>query len=681
MRHLFSILAKLHLPKNKSNEFYTNKLLKFRIMKNRLLLLTMAFFIVSTLKAEVKLARIFSSNMVLQQGLENPVWGWADKGEKLTITFAGETQKTKADKNGKWKVLLPKMEYGGPYTLTVKGDNEITLDNILIGEVWVCSGQSNMEFVVAQAKNSDQEIADANYPNLRMFTVPKKVSQTPVDDLDGGQWEVCTSENAPHFSAVGYFFARQLLKDLNVPIGMIHTSWGGTVAETWISPENIAKDPDLADALSKLKKLDLDQYKQQKLAEIAKMFDGKLPQKDEGLVGGKAVYAASDFNDGNWSSIQTPALWESVGYPGIDGIAWYRTSFTLTEEQAQNKAELHLSTIDDADKTWVNGQLVGETIGYNEDRVYTLNADQLKAGKNVIAVRVVDTGGGGGIYGNASALFIKIGNEHIRLAGDWKFKISEVTVNASVGPNDYPTLLYNGMINPIIPYGIKGAIWYQGESNADRAYQYRRVFQTLIKDWRQQWGLGDFPFFWVQLANFMQAQDQPQESAWAELREAQTRAMELPNTAQALSIDIGNANDIHPKNKQDVGKRLALDALKITYEKDVVNSGPTFDTMELDGNRAIISFKNTGSGLMLKDKYGYLKAFAIAGIDKKFHWAKGEIMNDHTVVIYSDEVKNPVAVRFGWADNPDDLNLYNQEGLPAVPFRTDDWKGVTAGKK
>ncbi len=635
------------------------------------LLLVLATFF-GNVKADIRVARIFSSNMVLQKGLENPVWGWADKGEKITVQFAGQTLKTKADKNGKWKVKLPSLDYGGPYTLIVEGKNEIKFENILIGEVWVCSGQSNMEWVVANTNNSEAEIAAANYPNLRMFTVPKKISHSPVDDLEGGSWEVCSPETVGHFSAVGYFFALNLLKDLNVPIGMIHTSWGGTVAETWISPENIATDPDFAPVFSKLKQMDLDSYKQKKMDEIAILLGGKFPSKDEGIIDGKAVYAESNFNDQEWKVIQTPNLWEKADYPDIDGIGWYRCKFTLTKEQAEQNTTLHLSKIDDSDMTWVNGQLVGETKAYNADRVYRLPKNILKAGENSIAVRVVDTGGGGGIYGDPAELYLETENEKISLAGDWKFKITEVsTSSAEIGPNSFPTLLYNGMINPILPYGIKGAIWYQGESNADRAFQYRRVFQTLIKDWRQHWGLGDFPFIWVQLANYMEAKEQPEESNWAELREAQTMALELPNTGMGLAIDIGNAMDIHPRNKQDVGKRLELNALKIAYGKNVVNSGPMYDSMEIDNNKVIVHFKETGSGLMAKDKYGYVKAFAIAGADMKFYWAKAKIKDDKTVVVYSEEVEKPVAIRFGWADNPDDLNLYNKEGLPAVPFRTD----------
>ena len=634
--------------------------------------------LIGSTQAEVKVAKIFSSNMVLQQGLANPLWGWADKNEKITIQFAGKTIKTKADKNGKWKATLPVMDYGGPYSLVIEGKNKIEFKDILIGEVWVCSGQSNMEWVVNNVNNSDKEIAEADYPQLRMFTVPKKTSQLPMDDLEDGKWVACNPGNVGHFSAVGYFFARKLLKELNVPIGMIHTSWGGTVAETWISPENIAKDPDFSQALSELKQMDMQNYEQEKTNKISTLFGGQIPSEDVGLIDGKAMYAAPNMKDEDWSTIKVPSLWENNGYPEVDGVAWYRTRFMLTKEQAQNSGELYLCKVDDKDMTWMNGKLMGETNAYNEDRIYQVPIGILQEGENVLAIRVVDTGGGGGIYGEDKDLFLKVKDERISLVGNWKIKFTQVSIAATgISPNSYPTLLYNGMINPILPYGIKGAIWYQGESNASRAFQYRRVFQTLIKDWRQQWGIGDFSFLWVQLANFMQADEQPVDSDWAELREAQTMALALPNTGMALAIDIGEANDIHPRNKQDVGLRLGLNALKVAYHKDVVNTGPMYQSMEVKGNKAIIHFTETGSGLKLKDKYGYLNAFSIAGVNKKFYWAKGEIIDENSVVVYSENVNEPVAVRFGWGNNPDDVNLYNKEGLPAVPFRTDKWKGIT----
>ncbi|WP_167619015.1 sialate O-acetylesterase [Maribellus sediminis] len=663
----------------------------------RFLLAILLLALTIGVNANVKLPRIFSSNMVLQQGIDIPVWGWADSGEEISVmltktvvrmnenTNEGEkltimtaSAKAIADESGKWMVKLPAKEYGGPFTLRIKGDNSITFENVMIGEVWVCSGQSNMEWPLINAKNGENEVAAANYPKMRLFTVSKRVSQFPQDDLTDGEWEECTPETARLFSAVGYFFGRSLLEELDVPIGLIHTSWGGTVAETWTSPETIKNDPDFREPMIELQQMDVEAYKKEKEAKVRKLLGGELPTEDKGMKDGKALWSDPEMNDSDWSRIKAPGLWEEQGYLDIDGIAWYRKELDLTEEQTQTNLNLHLGKIDDADITFINGIEIGKTNAYDEERVYTIDKKYLKPGKNMIVVRVNDTGGGGGIWGNPKDQYVAIGQEKIDISGDWKFKISKAVVQAiDLGPNSYPTLLFNGMINPIVPYGIKGAIWYQGESNAGRAKQYQRIFPNMIKDWRTHWNQGDFPFLFVQLANYMKPTQKPAESAWAELREAQTMTLDLSNTGMASAIDIGEANDIHPRNKQDVGERLALNAFKVAYNKDIVYTGPTYESVEFKDGKAYITFTNTGDGLAVKDKYGYVKAFAIAGADKVFHWAKAEIINPTTVVVQSYAVKDPVAVRFGWADNPDDLNLYNLEELPANPFRTDYWPGIT----
>jgi sialate O-acetylesterase len=370
---------------------------------------------------------------------------------------------------------------------------------------------------------------------------------------------------------------------------------------------------------------------------------------------------------------------------GVDGIVWFRREFDLPSDAASQGITIYLGPIDDSDITWVNGKKVGETLNrYNEDRIYKVPPDALKPGRNVIAVRVEDTGGGGGIWGKPEQMKIVAGNFSMSLAGQWKLRFSgsEIKVDGSsfVGPNSFPSLLYNGMINPFLNFPVKGAIWYQGESNADRAYQYRILFPLLINDWRARWNNPEMPFFFVQLANYMKPPDEPEESAWAELREAQSMTLKLPATGMAVIIDIGEADNIHPKNKLDVGKRLALSALKIAYGKDIVYSGPVYKSMTASGNKIILTFGNTGSELVCRDRYGYLKGFSIAGKDHKFYWAKAYIENGK-VVVYNDKVDNPVAVRYGWANNPDDVNLYNKEGLPASPFRTDDWPGVTINNK
>lgn len=645
-----------------------------KTIRNTTLFFFLLIFSFQTAKANVKLPRIFSSNMVLQQGMEIPVWGWADNGERITVEFNKEIARTVADGNGKWKVKLSAQEYGGPYTMTVKGKNIVTFYNILIGDVWVCSGQSNMEWRVDQSNNAKEEVAAANYPEIRLFTVPKTVAQFPEDDISSGEWVECSPETIAGFSAVGYFFGRELHNSLDIPIGLLHTSWGGTVAETWTSAETIKDDPDFREMLVELQQMNLEKYKEQKLEEVKKILGGELPTEDKGMEEGKPVWSALDFNDSSWKTIKTPTYWEAQGYMDIDGIGWYRKEIQLSEDQTKSNLTLHLGKIDDSDITFINGIEIGKTENkYDEERVYTINKKYIQPGKNMIVVRVDDTGGNGGIWGDPDNQFIAIGNEKMDISGDWKFKISKASVSAvNIGPNSYPTLLFNGMINPLLPFGIKGVIWYQGESNASRAKQYQRVFPNLINDWRNHWNQGDFPFLFVSLANYMQPVETPSESEWAELREAQTKTLSLPNTGMAVTIDIGEAGNIHPKNKQDVGKRLALNALQIAYNKEVVNSGPMFEAADFKDGKAFITFSETGSGLEVKDKYGYLKGFTIAGSDRKFHWAKAELVDSTTVVVYSEKVDSPAAVRYGWANNPDDVNLYNKEGLPANPFRTDN---------
>jgi sialate O-acetylesterase len=650
-----------------------------KALQTFILTILFGIFISNSAKAEVTLPKIFSSNMVLQQGIEIPVWGWAESGERIRVSFNNETVRIRADNEGNWMVNLPVQEYGGPYTLTINGQNTIEFTNVMVGEVWIASGQSNMEWRVDQSNNADKEIAAASYPSIRLFTVPKAVAQFPQDDISGGEWVECSPETIGAFSAVAYFFGRNLHEELHVPIGLIHSSWGGTVAETWISGNTINNDPDFKNQLTELQQMDLDQYRQAKLEQIREILGGEVPTEDKGMVDGKPVWSGLDYNDSNWRSIKTPMYWENQGYIDIDGIGWYRKEITLNEEQTNSNLTLHLGKIDDSDITFFNGIEIGRTENmYDEERIYSIDKKYLKPGNNMIVVRVHDTGGNGGIWGDPENQFLAIGNEKKDISGDWKFRISKAEVGAvNVGPNSYPTLLFNAMINPLVPFGIKGAIWYQGESNAGRAKQYQRIFPSLINDWRNHWQQGDFPFLFVSLANYMQPLEKPAESSWAELREAQTMTLSLPNTGMALAIDIGEADDIHPKNKQDVGKRLALDAFKIAYSRDVVNSGPMYKSVDFRNGKAFVTFSEIGSGLKIKDKYGYLKGFSIAGPDKKFHWAKAELINENTVAVYSDEVLNPAAVRYGWADNPNDVNLYNQEGLPANPFRTDDWPGIT----
>lgn len=634
-----------------------------------------------TLRAEVTLPKIFGDNMVLQRDRAIVVWGWASAKEKITVQLNKQSVTVSAGKDGQWKVSLSPEVAGGPYQLVVKGKNTITLSDVLIGDVWICSGQSNMEWVVRNSNNAAEEIKQAQYPTIRHFKVPNTVASTPKNDLTGGSWKICTPENAGDFTAVGYFFARELVKELNVPIGLINTSWGGTHSETWTSREAFEGSDEFRNMIASMPRLNLDSIARERSATMQKHIEdlqGSLNVSSTEIE----TWRQPASNDRQWKKMHVPGLWEQQALGDFDGIVWLRRNFTVAPADAGKEATLELGMIDDSDETYVNGVKAGSTRGYSEKRIYRIPAGMLKEGNNVVAVRVEDTGGGGGIYGDESQVRIVTGSTSQSLAGDWSFRVEALSKRAAtVGPNSYPTLLFNAMINPLLPYGIKGALWYQGESNAGRAYQYRKAFPLMITDWRKRWAQGDFPFYFVQLASFNASHGTSATgSTWAELREAQTMTLSLPNTGMAVTTDIGDANDIHPRNKQDVGKRLAALALARTYGKGGVDSGPVYKSMEVKGDRIIVTFSNTGGGLVAKDRYGYLKGFEIAGADQKFQYAKAYV-DGNTVVVYHDAVKAPVAVRFGWADEASDNNLYNKEGFPAVPFRTDTWKGITeAGK-
>ena len=478
-------------------------------------ILLVVLFVCSSLWSisNITLPRIFGSNMVLQRNKPINIWGWGDPGEKVTVQFNKQKKTVKAGKDGSWKIELAQEAAGGPFELVAFGKNTISFENVMVGEVWICSGQSNMEWSVKNSDSAQREIRESDYPMIRHIKVPRTVSPVPAKDITGGEWQAASPSTTADFTAVGYFFARKLFKELNVPIGLINTSWGGTMVESWISREAFEK--------------------------------------------------SGDFKN----------LFGAIPYDTIKAIA--------------------------------------------------------------------DRGG------------------------------------KAVSPNAYPTLLFNGMIQPLVPFSIRGAIWYQGESNVGRAFQYRKSFPLMIQDWRTHFGQGDFPFYFVQLASFNAGNgNSAKGSNWAELREAQTATLALPNTGMAVTMDIGESKDIHPRNKQDVGARLAAIALRNAYGGKSEYSGPMYQSSSTEGNKMVVSFTHTGRGLWAKDKYGYVKGFEVAGADKKFYYAKAELKDDK-VIVYSDSVPNPVAVRYGWADDMPDVNLYNKDGFPASPFRSDTWPGVT----
>ncbi|WP_435007305.1 sialate O-acetylesterase [Tundrisphaera lichenicola] len=619
---------------------------------------------------------LFTDHVVLQRDAPLPIWGWAEPGSRIKVALAGQSVETTADDQGKWLVKFGPYPAGGPHTLSVSGPKTVEIRDILVGDVWICSGQSNMEWPVNRADRPEQEIAAADHPRIRLFTVPKKISLEPQVTVDAS-WEVCSPETVGEFSAVGYFFGKDLERELNVPIGLIDSSWGGTIAEAWVSDESLTPMGDFDSALGQIR---------QALAEEK----GKTPLKfEEAMAAWWKKNDPGSSEDPNWSdlkfdakgwqSMELPGHWEEKGLPDFDGIAWFRKEFELPEGWADKELTLSLGAIDDRDTTWINGVEVGHMNQFNSKRDYKVPAGVAKASRNVIAVRVLDTSGQGGFAGSKEDMKLTIAGEDnaepISLAGPWSYKASTPLGELSTPPeseNSNPnrvTVLYNGMIAPLKPFPIKGAIWYQGESNAGRPAQYRKLLPTLIRDWREKFGVGEFPFLIVQLANYMKRQPQPANSNWAELREAQYLTTKvLPRAGVALAIDIGDATDIHPTNKQEVGRRLALDALAIGHGKDVEFSGPVFKSLEIQGNKARLSFDHVGAGLVAAggDK---LEGFAIAGEDGQYHWADATIDGD-TVVVSSTEVEHPKTVRYAWADNPA-CNLYNQDGLPAVPFRSD----------
>lgn len=625
--------------------------------------------------ASVRLPRLFADGMVVQRDTRIRVWGWAAPGAAVTVTLAGNNARGRADASGNWNVSLPAMSAGGPHGLSVESNGtRLQVRDLLVGDVWVVSGQSNMEWTVSASNNAARDIAAANDPRIRHFKVPNSWAEAPADDVVDGSWTAADPQHVGTFSAVAYFFARELRKAVDVPIGLVNASWSGSNIETWMSRE--------AHGLSDRAWAAIVRHERERTVAIRDSLVarlGELPAADRGLVNGRALWADPELDDSQWASIPVPALWESAGYPGMDGVAWYRLAFTLSDLEASFVPLLMLGPIDDTDITWVNGVEVGRTNGYATPRRYPIPPRTLREGRNVVAVRVADGGGGGGIYGNASAIQLNLGGITRPLAGTWKFTVGEVSLRPEgQHVNKIPTVLYNRMVHPLQRFPIKGVLWYQGESNANNVAQataYRALFEKLITSWRGEWvGQHDFPFIWVQLPNFNPADSVPPPlSAWATQRESMTAALALPHTGHAVTYDIGDPNDIHPRNKQDVGARLALVARKVAYRQPVVASGPTYRRHTVRDGRVWVQFANVGGGLVARDANGKVGGFAIAGADHRLVWAEARIDGDR-VVVWSDRVLSPVAVRYAWADNPSTANLYNREGLPAAPFRTDKWQ-------
>ena len=606
---------------------------------------------------------LFNDHAVLQRGRPLPVWGWSTPGDHVTVSFAEQTLTADADASGRWQVTFTAIPAGGPYALTAKGAKEVTANDLLVGDVWLCSGQSNMEFQVSQANNFDQERVTADFPQIRQFTGTKRFSLTP-ETLTGGGWSVCTPGSVGNFTAVGYYFGREVHREAKIPIGLLNASWGGTRIESWTSRSGLSalertkgELQQLNDLSEATKKSEFDQL-------MAAWWTAADPAADAALT---------NFSDQAWGTMDVPGLWEDKGLPGFDGVAWFRRNFEVPAEAAGKEAKLFLGPIDDRDVTSINGREVGHLDVWNQQRQYSIPAGVLTAGTNTIAIRVLDTGGGGGIFGQVDDLHVDIGESKIALAGKWRFLAGKPLGQLPAMPTQLDnanviTALSNGMIEPLVPAALAGAIWYQGESNASIDSQYELLLPALIADWRARFQRPDLPFGIVQLANFMPTVDTPiQESGWAYLRDTQLKiSRTVPATGLAVCTDIGDASDIHPRNKQDVGRRLAAWALHDVYGRnDIVRSGPLFKAATIDGATLRVSF-DYAVGLQAK---GDLRGFAIAGNDANWVAAEARIDGD-TLIVSSPHVATPTKVRYAWSNNPP-CPLFNGAGLPASPFASD----------
>lgn len=642
-------------------------------MKKLFVFTLISFVFISNASAQLKLPAFFSDSMVLQQNTGAPVWGWAKAGEKVEVSgsWSGKTVQATADNSGKWMVKLPTPKAGGPYDVTIKANETKTLHSVLIGEVWICSGQSNMEMPVqgwsgAPINNSDAEIAEADYPAIRFFTVEKKIAFAPQQNVKG-EWSSCSPASAATFSATAYFFGRELYKHLHIPIGLIHTSWGGTVAEAWTSEASLRTMNDFNKGIDVVNQLATD-MKERMLKDSLNTvaWQKALASKDNSY--------AADATDTSWHTMALPTTWESKGLD-IDGIVWFKRTVDVPVAWQGKIVKLNLGPIDDNDVTFLNGSVVDSTLQdgmWMKERNYTVPANLIKPGKNTLAVKVIDNAGGGGIYGKPGQLklYAEGENDTINLSGDWLYKVAAVKPPVATNSNpNQPTVLYNGMLAPLVPFAIKGAIWYQGEANVGRAKQYSKLFPLMITDWRNLFKAPDFPFYFVQIAPYNYGGDSTQAAA---LRDAQRRTLTaLPNTGMAVTMDIGEADNIHPANKQDVGKRLSLWALNKTYgDKNIIFSGPLYKGFEVKGNKVIVSFTNTDGGLTSNNKP--LKDFELQDADGTWKPATASIEGDK-IIVSSDAVAKPAGVRYAYYSYAEGT-LFNGKGLPASSFTSEDLK-------
>ena len=627
----------------------------------------LAFVLSGTMLANVSLPKFFSSHMVLQRDAPITIYGWATAGKTVKISFNNKTLQAKVNANGEWSANFEKLPAGGPYKMMISEDNQINFDDIYIGDVWFCSGQSNMGWKLEDALNGKEELSKANFDKIKLLQVSRTMAGTPQKDIEKGEWKTCSPENAEGFSAVAYFFGRNLYQDYNIPIGLINSSWGGTRIEDWIGEDVMGKHEASKKVIAEMKNIDFSTL----LTNYNRDFKAWEEKADKLDVGTTEKWFQDAYDKSKWKPLAVPTLWETAKITPSDGVVWVSRTFELAAKDiAQAELQLSIGRIDNEDVTYINGKVVGESKVKDLDRLYKIPTNAFVAGKNTITMRIKNTGDIGGFRSAAEAIYLQTATQKIQLAGEWKHEIGTKTIEEvplRQHPNLYPTSLYNGMVAPFFGIKIKGIIWYQGESNMRNAVEYADLFKGMISDWRKKWN-ADYPFIFAQLPNHAN-----QKQLWPTVRESQAKALELPNTAMAVLIDVGTDDNIHPIHKQVVGKRMATIAGSLTYgKKDMTVSAPSFDSSKVEGNTIIVSFKN-GTFASNTAKSG-ITGFMVAGADKKFHAATAVLQADmKSIKVSSDKVSDPKEVRYLWDDAPGKVMLFNKEGLATAPFRTDNF--------
>lgn len=650
------------------------------------LFLTFLFGFIATINGQqLKVNSLFSDNMVLQRNQNITVWGTSKPGDEIFVSFMKDKYSAQADSSGSWEIKIGNYKAGGPYEMNISsGDEHINFKNILIGDVWICSGQSNMNMPMAgwgRVADYEEEISKADYPKIRLLTIPLTLAPEPQQTVDCGGWDICTPENIEQFSAAAYYFGKEVFEKTNIPIGLLHVSKGGTPVESWMCQQALSDREDLKEKINFVKEGNNNLYNKLN-SDYKKEFKNwlsYLKSNDLGYLSKPAWYDKS-INISGWEQMELPQVWENV-LGKFDGVVWFAIDINIPESWLGSDLILNLGPTQDLDIAYFNGKEVGAQSSRNSLSIYTVDKNLVNQGENRIAVRVLDMYGAGGLWGRFDKFEItNLKNEKISLKGNWHYKQSvnlEVLANQPPdrpNPDRYPTILFNGMISPLLNVRNAGVIWYQGESNGSNAFQYRKMFPRLIEHWRNHFKNPEQRFYFVQLANYMKRAVSPVDEKWSVIRESQAAALNLENTGIASAIDIGDEFDVHPKNKKEVGRRLALNALHNYYNLDVPFSGPVYKSFEVNSNKAIISFDNIYSGLKTNDG-NPPREFEIAGADKIFFNADAEIKGNE-IIVFSEKVSNPVVVRYAWKNNPN-VNLYNSEMLPALPFRTDNWKVVT----